>query len=90
MPLHHFVDDELIKETKKIPKGKESENEALEEHSFIATCLKIGLKIEDLKHLEYKDVAKIMLCFIDETNIDNTNKTRRATQSDWDALAGGR
>ena len=88
MPFHHFVDDELIKETQKIP--KESENEALEEHRFIATCLKIGLKIEDLKHLEYKDVAKVMLCFIDETNIDNTNKTRRATQSDWDALAGGR
>ena len=88
MPLAHFVDEELIAELKKIP--NKNENEALEEHRFIATCLKIGLKIEDLKHLEYKDVAKIMLCFIDETNIDNTNKTRRATQSDWDALAGGR
>lgn len=90
MPYHHFVDDELIEETQKIPKGKENENEALEEHRFIATCLKIGLKIEDLKHLEYKDVAKIMLCFIDATNLDNTNRTRKATQSDWDALAGGR
>jgi len=43
----------------------------------------MGLKIEDLKQLEYKDVAKLMLCFID----DNKPKTKKATQADWDKLA---
>ena len=82
MPYHHFVDDELIEETQKIPKCKENENEALEEHQFIANCLKMGLRLDDLKELEYKDVAKIMLCFVEKKD-----KPRKATQSDWDALA---
>ena len=86
MPLTHFVDDELINETKKIPKSEENKNEALEEHQFIANCLKMGLRIEDLKQLEYKDVAKIMLCFVDKKK----NQSRKATQSDWDRLAGRR
>ena len=61
-------------------------NEALEEHQFIASCLKIGLRIEDLKELKYKDVAKIMLCFVEK----DKNKPRKATQGDWDKLAGKR
>ena len=66
MPLIHFVDEELINELKKIPNKGRSKNEALEEHQFIANCLKIGLRLEDLKTLQYKDVAKIMLCFFDK------------------------
>ena len=86
MPLVHFVDDELVNELNKIPKN-EDKNEALEEHQFIANCLKIGLRLEDLKTLQYKDVAKIMLCFIDKKE---NNKPRKAKQSDWDRLAGRR
>ena len=67
---------------KKIPKNNSVTNEALEEHSFIASCLKIGLKIEDLKQLTYKDVAKIMLCYIDG------KKENKATQKDIDKLLG--
>lgn len=68
---------------KKIPKNNDEQQEGLEEHQFIATCLKIGLRLDDLKKLQYKDVAKIMLCFID-------NKTNRkcATQKDIDKLLG--
>lgn len=84
MPLPHFVDEELIEQTKKMPKGNE-QNEELEEHQFIANCLKMGLRIDDLKQLQYKDVAKIMLCFVEKKN-----QTRKATQSDWDKLAGRR
>jgi len=40
------------------------------------------LKIEDLKQLEYKDVVKIMLCFIDESK----EKIKKATQNDIDKL----
>ena len=54
--------------------------ENLEEHRFLATCLKIGLRIEDLKELEYKDVAKMMLCFIEEKD------GKKATQADIDKL----
>ena len=66
-------------EIKKIPKQKRSG--ALEEYQWIANCLQIGLTLQDLKELEYKDVAKIMLCFHDHKNENN------ATQSDWDRLA---
>ena len=46
----------------------------------------MGFRIDDLKQLEYKDVAKIMLCFVEK----DKNKPRRATQKDWDRLAGKR
>ena len=46
----------------------------------------MGLKIEDLKQFKYKDIAKIMLCFADKQG----NKPRKATQADWDKLAGRR
>ena len=45
----------------------------------------MGLTINDLMTFEYKDIIKIMLCFIDDTN--NNTKTRKATQADWDKLA---
>lgn len=67
---------------KKIPKNGSATNDALEEHSFIASCLKIGLKVEDLKLFTYKDIAKIMLCYIDE------KKENKATQRDIDKLLG--
>ena len=86
MPLVPFVDNELIKEMNKLPNKNNSGNEALEEHQFIATCLKMGLRIEDLKQFQYKDVAKLMLCFIDKEE----PKIKKATQADWDKLAGRR
>lgn len=69
---------------KKLPKSN-NESEALEEHHFIASCLKMGLRIDDLKQFTYKDVAKLMLCFVEKED-----KTRNATQADWDKLAGRR
>ena len=80
MRLTHFLDKELIEELKTKP--NQNGEVLFEEHNFIANCLKIGLTIQDLKELEYKDVAKIMLCYADD------GKTRKATQSDWDKLAG--
>ena len=80
MRLIHFLDNELIEELK--TKHSQGGEVLFEEHNFIASCLKMGLSIQDLKELEYKDVAKIMLCYADE------GKTRKATQSDWDKLAG--
>lgn len=83
MPFLHFVDKELTEEMEKIPKNNNNQEERLEEHQFIATCLKIGLRIDDLKELQYKDVAKIMLCFI-----GNQGNSKKATQADIDKLLG--
>lgn len=75
------MDDELTEELKKLPKTNE-QPQKMEEHKFIANCLRMGLTINDLKELEYKDVAKIMLCFID----DNKPQDKMATQQDIDKL----
>lgn len=86
MPLTRFVDKELADELDKLPKKKEKDV-PLEEHLFIANCLKMGLRLNDLKELEYKDVAKIMVCYMEK---DEKEGKRKATQSDWDRLAGRR
>ena len=46
----------------------------------------MGLSLNDLEKLDYKDVIKLMLCYVGT----GTNKTKKATQSDWDKLAGRR
>ena len=73
--------------TSKINAESTTQNEALEDYYFIANCLKIGLKIEDLKQLKYTDVAKLMLCFCENTDKE---AKRNATTRDWDLLAGGK
>ena len=84
MPFLHFVDEELSRELKKI-KTKSNGNEALEEHQYLYACLQLGLRIDDLKILSPIDVAKLMLCSI--TQSEKPNK-RKASQEDWDRLAG--
>lgn len=76
------MDNELIEELSKIPSDKEKED-SLEEYRFIANCLSIGLRIEDLKQIEHKEVMKILLCFREK----NKKGKKEATQADWDALA---
>lgn len=86
MPFHHFVDKELIDETTRNNLNNSSnEDDDLGDYRFIANCLQIGLKIEDLKEMKYTDVAKILLCFANKKK-----KPRKATQADWDRLAGRR
>lgn len=63
---------------------KNNNTRTLEEQQFIANCLKVGLSIEDLKNLEYKDVLKILICYNRKEN-----DRRIATTSDWDKLCGG-
>ena len=77
-----------MNEMKKIPKSDNATENNFEEHNFIASCLKIGLRIEDLKQLKYKDVAKIMLCYIENENMANKKDSKKATQSDIDKLLG--
>lgn len=50
------------------------------EHEFLVTCLRIGLKIEDLKVLTYVDVLKILISFFD--NDKEEDGIKMATQED--------
>ena len=69
---------------KKIPQKQNQKENNLEEHQFIANCLSIGLKIDDLKSMQHKDVVKILLCYREESKKE---QKREATQEDWDKLA---
>ena len=53
------------------------------EHSFIASCLRNGLTIDDLRFLTYVDVMKILISFIPEPE-----KEKLASQSDIDKFLG--
>jgi hypothetical protein len=66
----------------KLP-NKNQKEDTLEEYRFIANCLSIGLRLDDLKQMEHKEVMKILLCF----NETNKKERKEATQADWDALA---
>jgi hypothetical protein len=77
-----FVDLEVINELEKI-NGKGNGEDLFPEHSFIASCLRIGLTLQDLKILNYVDVMKILLSYI-----GSGNKSKKATQSDIDRLLG--
>lgn len=64
MRSRNFVDEEVSKEFAKIPSSGSSQD-PFPEHSFIASSLKVGLTINDLKILSYIDVMKILLSYID-------------------------
>lgn len=53
----------------------------LEDYRFLASCLQIGFRIEDLEKLKYTDVAKVMICIQKDSNKE---QTRKATQTDID------
>lgn len=85
MPWIAFVDEELSTELKKLSSGNEEEP-IFPEHSFIATCLRAGLTMKDLKSMTYVDVMKILLSFISPKSKEEENGYRKATQADWDKL----
>lgn len=82
MPSTTFVDEETIKELKKIVKNEEETELKFPEHDFFATTLKIGLKIEDLKELTYVDILKIFISFLQKDTNKPTNGIRKATQEE--------
>lgn len=57
------------------------EKETFPEHEFLASCLRIGLNLNDLTELTYIDCMKILLSYI-----GNNNNVREATQKDIDKL----
>lgn len=73
MPSITFVDEEAIKELKKLVKSEEEINLKFPEHDFFATALKIGITIEDLKELTYVDILKIFISFLQKDK-DKTDR----------------
>ena len=53
------------------------------EHEFLNTCLKLGLRIEDLKHLTYVDILKMFIVTIKEQKQENEEE---ATQEQIDDI----
>ncbi|MEF2836059.1 MAG: hypothetical protein U0O41_08325 [Clostridia bacterium] len=86
MPSITFVDEEAIKELKKIVKSEEEINLKFPEHDFFATALKIGITIEDLKELTYVDILKIFISFLQKDKDKTTNGVRKATQEEINQL----
>ena len=86
MPSITFVDEEAIKELKKIVKSEEEINLKFPEHDFFATALKIGITIEDLKELSYVDILKIFISFLQKDKDKTTNGVRKATQEEINQL----
>lgn len=86
MPSITFVDEEAVKELKKIVKSEEEINLKFPEHDFFATALKIGLTIEDLKELTYVDILKIFISFLQKDKDKTKNGVRKATQEEINQL----
>ncbi|MFR5951360.1 MAG: hypothetical protein ACLUG5_04655 [Clostridia bacterium] len=80
------MDEEAIKELKKIVKSEEEINLKFPEHDFFATALKIGITIEDLKELTYVDILKIFISFLQKDKDKTTNGVRKATQEEINQL----
>ena len=78
------MDGEVTKELQKIC-SEGSNEEVFPEHEFVASCLRIGLSISDLKQMKYTDAMKILLAYI---GFPKGNNTKRATQEDIDRLLG--
>ena len=82
MPSTTFVDEQVVKELSKI--HGDSEESIFPEHDFYLACIKVGLRIEDLKYLSYLDVLKIFICLNKQK--EPKSKIRKATQADIDRL----
>lgn len=80
------MDEEFLQKLEQLEKTGEEE-EIYPEHEFIASCLNIGLSLQDLKELTYIDVLKILYVYLEKNK--QKKKIKKATQSDWDRLAGG-
>lgn len=82
MPLTAFVDQTVMEELKKINTSEEKNKELFPEHEFLAACLRMGLRIEDLKILTYVDVYKIFVSFFNSEEKEDSSGVRQATQED--------
>ena len=76
------MDKKVFERLEKTNKDNASQEKSLfPEHEFLVACLRMGLKVEDLKILTYIDVLKIFISFFDNEK-EEKKGTRVATQED--------
>lgn len=73
----------MFEKIRKVINNNDDVEEEYPEYEFLASCLRIGLTMSDLKKLTYVEVAKVMYSFLDK---NSNNKGRKATQADIDKL----
>lgn len=79
-----FIDEKVSEELEKLNECSGNDVEVLfPEHYFLSACLNLGLTLKDLEMLTYVDVLKIFL-----SRTKKKKQVRKATQADWDRLAG--
>ena len=77
------MDEKVFEKLEEINKDNKNQKESLfPEHEFLVSCLRMGLKIDDLKILTYVDVLKIFISFFDKDENAEQNGTRKATKED--------
>lgn len=84
MPWIAFVDEKVADALEEINNENSETSESIfPEHEFLNTCLKLGLRIEDLKHLTYVDILKMFIVTIKEQKQENEEE---ATQEQIDDI----
>lgn len=81
------MDEKVFEKLKEINKDNKNQKESIfPEHEFLVTCLRMGLKIDDLKILTYVDVLKILISFCEIDENMEENEVREATQEEIQSL----
>lgn len=84
------MDNQVLNELEIVNGNKKNNEESLfPEHEFLVSCLRIGLRIEDLKILTYVDVLKILISFVGKDNKAESkvkNGVREATKEDIEKM----
>ena len=62
--------------------NSETSESIFPEHEFLNTCLKLGLRIEDLKHLTYVDILKMFIVTIKEQKQENEEEATQEQIND--------
>lgn len=75
------MDEKAFEELRKINKDSK-EKSLFPEHEFLVACLRMGLKIEDLKVLTYVDVLKMFISFCSKDERSTKDGAREATQKE--------
>lgn len=79
------MDKKVFEELEKVESDEKSS--IFPEHEFLTACLRIGLRIEDLKILTYVDVLKIFITiFNDNGDKGEGSGTRNATKKDIEKI----
>lgn len=89
--LKSFTDEKLTKELEKIPTKIGQKKPVFPEHDFLSNCFESGISIDTLREFTYVDIKKMQISSYKQNQQQNQKGKVyiKATQKDWDKLAGG-